>query len=54
MMTTALSDGRCIGMDAGTYNPDLDPDGRVAIRIVDELSGWLGHAPDRAAGTLHP
>jgi arginase len=52
VMTAALSDGRCVGMDAGTYNPDLDPDGRVAIRIVDELSRWLDHVPDPDAGTL--
>ena len=51
---TALSDDRRIGMDAGTYDPDLDLDGRVAMRIVDELADWLGHVPDRATGNLRP
>ena len=39
---------------AGTYNPDLDLDGRVAMRIVDELAEWLEHVPDRPTGSLRP
>lgn len=42
----ALADSRTVGWDVTIYNPDLDPDGRDASRVV----GFLGSAVRRAAG----
>lgn len=44
---TALADPRCVGWDAGTYNPDLDPQGEQAERIVDFLSMSLRSLDER-------
>ena len=38
---TALSNPSCRGWSAGTYNPDLDPDGADAARIVAFVSRAL-------------
>jgi len=45
MMRAVAGDG-CAGISAGTYNPDLDPTGEVAERIVGLLARWLS-ARDR-------
>lgn len=45
MMRAAAGDD-CAGISAGTYNPDLDPTGEVAGRIVGLLARWLS-ARDR-------
>ena len=38
---TALSSGNIIGCDLTIYNPDLDPDGRFARRIVKYLKNSI-------------
>jgi arginase len=48
---TALQAGGCRGWSIGVYNPDLDPDGRDAKRIV----AYLAEATrDTGAGTARP
>lgn len=42
--STALADARTLGWDVTIYNPDLDPEGRDAARIVRFLSDVVGHA----------
>ncbi len=42
---TALGRRTCAGWDAGTYNPDRDPDGTYATRIVGFIAEAL-HARD--------
>jgi len=41
IMTAALAHPGCLGMSAGTHNPDLDHDGSVAERLVRHLVRWL-------------
>ena len=43
----ALADPACGGWSAGTYNPDLDPEGRDAVRIVRFLTETLSVLDDR-------
>jgi arginase len=45
---TALQTGGCRGWSVGVYNPDLDPDGREASRVVAYLDEVAKHA---GAGT---
>jgi arginase len=35
---TALRTDGCVGWSIGVYNPDLDPDGREAMRVVAYLA----------------
>lgn len=49
--SAALSHPRCRGWSAGTYNPDLDPDGDDAVRIVDFLIQALRALDDREERT---
>jgi arginase len=48
MTTIALQTGGCRGWSLGVYNPDLDPDGRDARRVVAYLDEVIKHA---GAGT---
>ncbi|MGZ6575418.1 MAG: arginase family protein [Solirubrobacteraceae bacterium] len=41
---TALRAGGCRGWSVGVYNPDLDPDGREAGRVVAFLDDVMKHA----------
>jgi len=47
----ALADPVCRGWSAGTYNPDLDPDGTDALRIVRFLTEASSALDDREAPT---
>jgi arginase len=38
----AFSSGRIVGCNVTIYNPDMDPDGRHARRIVEFLKTVLG------------
>jgi arginase len=47
----ALADPVCRGWSAGTYNPDLDPDGTDALRIVRFLTEGSSALDDREEPT---
>ena len=42
VVTTALRSGNCAGWSIAVYNPDLDPGGRDARRIVDFVAALTG------------
>ncbi len=42
VLRMAVASGRCIGLDVTIFNPRLDPDGRIAGRLVDCLADSLG------------
>jgi arginase len=46
---TALEADGCRGWSIGVYNPDLDPEGRDAQRIVAYLADVTGHSGARTA-----
>jgi len=46
---TALHADGCRGWSVGVYNPDLDPDGREAQRIVAYLAEVAGNGDARSA-----
>ncbi|TVL88772.1 arginase family protein [Streptomyces sp. SAJ15] len=43
VLRTALVGDRAVGLDVTIFNPRLDPDGRIAARLVDCLAHGLGH-----------
>jgi arginase len=43
----ALAEPSCRGWSVGTYNPDLDPDGTDAVRIVEFLTQALSALDER-------
>jgi arginase len=45
LTATALAAEGLVGWDITIYNPDLDPDGSQAVRIVEYLVGALAHLP---------
>ena len=45
VIQTALSVGGCRGWSISIYNPDLDPDGSQARRIVQLISDVAPHLP---------
>jgi len=47
---TVLQVDGCRGWSVGVYNPDLDPDGRDAQRIVAYLADVIDHGGARTAG----
>ena len=51
MTSTALAEPSCRGWSVGTYNPDLDPDGTDAVRIVEFLTQALSVLDDREERT---
>lgn len=51
VIAVALADPACRGWSAGTYNPDLDPDGTDAVRIVQFLTRALGVLDEREERT---
>ena len=51
IVAAALSDPACAGWSAGTYNPDLDPDGVDAVTIVEFLTMALRALDEREERT---
>ncbi|NUR96117.1 MAG: arginase family protein [Kribbellaceae bacterium] len=41
LLRPLLADPRCVGMDVGIFDPDLDPDGRYAAELTDTLVAAL-------------
>lgn len=51
VMAVALAEPTCRGWSVGTYNPDLDPDGADAVRIVQFLTQALSVLDEREERT---
>ena len=51
MAAVALAEPTCRGWSAGTYNPDLDPHGTDAVRIVQFLTRALSALDEREERT---
>lgn len=49
--SAALAEPSCRGWSAGTYNPDLDPEGTDAVRIVRFMTQALNTLDDREERT---
>jgi arginase len=47
VMGTAMSSGQAVGLDVTIFNPRLDPDGRIAVRLVECLRHGLSVLTDR-------
>ena len=45
---TAISAGGCLGATVTIFNPDLDPDGRYALTIVEFIGGLAGGSETKA------
>ena len=45
VLRAAVAGGHAIGLDIAIFNPSLDPDGRVAHRLVDALAAGLSGRP---------
>ena len=45
VLRAAVADGHAIGLDIAIFNPSLDPDGRIAHRLVDALVAGLSGRP---------
>lgn len=41
LLTPLLADPKCVGLDVGIFDPDLDPDGRYAAELTDTLVAVL-------------
>ncbi|HWD78632.1 MAG TPA: arginase family protein, partial [Kribbella sp.] len=41
LLRALLADPKCVGMDVGIFDPDLDPDGRYAAELTDTLVAAL-------------
>ncbi|MBB4960334.1 arginase family protein [Micromonospora polyrhachis] len=46
VLRTAMSSGRAVGLDVTIFNPRLDPDGRIAVRLVECLRQGLSALTD--------
>ncbi|MEV0728431.1 arginase family protein [Polymorphospora sp. NPDC050346] len=47
VLRTAMSSGQAVGLDVTIFNPRLDPDGRIAVRLAECLRQGLSALPDR-------
>ncbi|BCJ69917.1 arginase family protein [Polymorphospora rubra] len=47
LLRTAMSSGLAVGLDVTIFNPRLDPDGRIAVRLAECLRQGLSALPDR-------
>jgi arginase len=45
VLRAAVAGGHAIGIDIAIFNPSLDPDGRIAQRLVDALAAGLSGRP---------
>ena len=41
LLRPLLASGKCVGIDVGIYDPDLDPDGVYAVELTDTLVASL-------------
>jgi arginase len=47
VLRTAMSSGQAIGLDVTIFNPRLDPDGQIAVRLAECLRQGLSVLTDR-------
>jgi arginase len=48
VLRTAMSSGHAVGLDVAIFNPRLDPDGRIAVRLAECLRHGLSVLTDGA------